>query len=172
MAGIAKQDNQRPGRFNHWAARIGKDPGLLHGFRSGLEDTNAEWLRKHGVEVAFESMKVRYIQPRTLHTYTNDFPLPNGILVETKGKFEPADRKKHLLIKKQWPELDIRFVFQRPSDKIRKGSPTTYAMWAEKHGFRWATKLIPVEWMQEPGPAKKPAEVLKGKPLEVFDAEE
>lgn len=166
MAGIAKQSNlNRSVVNNHWAARRGKDPGLVHGFRSGLESANAEWLTKLGVEVSFETTKVRYVIPTTFHIYTPDFTLPNGIIIETKGKFEPSDRKKHLLVRAQWPDLDIRLVFQRPSDRLTKASKTTYAMWAEKNGIKWAFKLIPKQWTEEAGPSRKPEDVLAGKPV-------
>jgi hypothetical protein len=154
-------------RGGHWAARTtssAEDTGLKHGFRSGLEGSNAKHLEQNGVPVLFEVRKLKYVIPESLHTYTVDFELPNGVLVETKGKFEPKDRAKHLLIKAQYPDLDLRFVFQRPSDPITKGSKTTYAMWAEKHGFKWAIKLIPQEWMRERGPARKPSEVLCSTP--------
>jgi hypothetical protein len=46
------------------------------------------------------------------------------------------------------PDLDVRFVFQTPYNKIYKGSKTTYAKWAEKHGFLWcAFHSIPIEWL-------------------------
>ena len=41
------------------------------------------------------------------------FRLDNGIIIETKGAFNSADRKKHKLIKEQHPELDIRFMFEK-----------------------------------------------------------
>lgn len=148
-------------RRGRWPGQAPGDPALRHGYRSGLEETNAKLLEGLGVPVLFEVLKIRYEIPASLHTYTPDFELPNGIIVETKGKFEPADRAKHLLVHAQWPELDIRFVFQRPSDPINKGSKTTYAMWAEKHGFRWAFKRIPEAWVREEGPKRKPEEVLK-----------
>ncbi|MBK1871547.1 hypothetical protein [Taklimakanibacter albus] len=135
--------------------------GLAHGYRSGLEEKNAKFLEAKGIKVAFESIKIPYTVPEIKRRYTPDFPLPNGIIVETKGKLEPEDRAKHLFIKLQHPELDIRFVFQRPTDPIYKGSPTSYAQWCDKHGFKWATKLIPEAWILEPGPKKKPEEVLK-----------
>lgn len=71
------------------------------------------------------------------------------IYIEGKGKFTAIDRKKMLLVKAQHPHLDIRFVFYRANAKIRKGSQTTHAMWAEKHGFPWADKAIPKEWINE-----------------------
>lgn len=73
----------------------------------------------------------------------------NGIIIEAKGLFETKDRQKHLLIKKQYPHLDIRFVFQNPKNTLYKGSKTTYADWCDKYGFKWATKLIPATWFKE-----------------------
>lgn len=134
--------------------------GLRHGFRSGLEAKNAKQLHDLGIEVKFEETKIPYEVPRSDHKYTPDFELPNGIFIETKGKLEPKDRAKHLLIKEQWPDLDIRFVFQRPHDPIRKGSPTTYATWCDRNGFRWASRTIPEDWIREAGPSRKPSEVL------------
>jgi hypothetical protein len=78
--------------------------------------------------------------------YHPDFELPNGILVECKGWFRVDDRTKHLCIKAQHPEKDIRFVFSNPNAKITKGSTTTYSMWCDKHGFKWAKKFVPTEW--------------------------
>ncbi|MBZ5882545.1 endonuclease I, partial [Escherichia coli] len=59
------------------------------------------------------------------------------------------DRQKHLLINAQHPELDIRFVFSNPKARISKTSQTTYADWCERHGFKYAAKVIPQEWIDE-----------------------
>ena len=59
------------------------------------------------------------------------------------------DRQKHLLIKVQHPELDIRFLFQRSKSRISKTSKTTYADWCEKHGFLYCDLHIPKEWLME-----------------------
>lgn len=45
--------------------------------------------------------------------------------------------------------MDIRFVFQNPKNKLYKRSKTTYADWCDKHGFKWATKVIPSSWFKE-----------------------
>jgi hypothetical protein len=118
------------------------------GFRSGLEGKVAKQLEVLGVKVEYETTKVKYVIPESLHTYTPDFVLPNGIVVETKGRFVVADRKKHLLIKQQHPDLDIRFVFQNSKNKITKGSKTTYADWCIKNGFQYADKEIPDKWLR------------------------
>lgn len=59
------------------------------------------------------------------------------------------DRKKHLLIRKQRPDLDIRFVFDNPNSRTSKQAKMTYAKWCDKHGFLYAKKLIPEEWINE-----------------------
>ena len=120
---------------------------LKAGFRSGLEQDNARHLEKHGVDFEYESTKIKYIAPPK--TYTPDIKLWNGIFIETKGRFMPCDRTKHLLLKEQHPELDIRFVFSNSNTKLSKRSKATYADWCNKHGFKYADGLVPVEWMKE-----------------------
>lgn len=122
---------------------------LKHGFRSGLEDDVAQMLTEAGIPFTYEKTKIRYIKPASEHQYTPDFVLDNGIIVETKGRFLVADRKKHLLIKRQHPELDIRLVFSNSKQKLAKGSHTTYAAWCEKNGFLYADKTIPEHWLNE-----------------------
>ena len=116
-------------------------------FRSGLEYRVACQLEDLGVAYEYEQLKVKY--QRRESTYTPDFELPNGIIIKAKGRFKSEDRSKHLRIKEQHPELDIRFVFSNSSNKLNKNSNTTYAGWCEKHGFKWSDKVIPVEWLNE-----------------------
>ena len=120
-----------------------------YGFKSGLEESISQQIEGRGIEVKYESEEVSYIIPASEHTYHPDFRLPNGIRVETKGRFVLADRKKHLLVKEQNPQLDIRFVFSNSKNKINKKSKTTYGMWCEKHGFKYADKEIPQSWFEE-----------------------
>ena len=120
-----------------------------YGFKSGLEESVSNQITSRGLSVQYESEEVSYIIPASEHTYHPDFKLPNGIRVETKGRFVLADRKKHLLVKQQNPELDIRFVFTNSKNKINKKSKTTYADWCEKNGFKYADKVIPDEWFSE-----------------------
>jgi len=123
--------------------------GLKEGYRSGLEDLIASQLEEKGIEVSYESFSIPYTQPQKPRKYTPDFPLPNGIIIETKGRFVTADRQKHLWVKEQHPDLDIRFVFSNPNSRIGKKSKTTYAMWCSKNGFKYAKQKIPEEWLKE-----------------------
>ena len=130
--------------------------GLREGYRSGLEESVAEDLKERRVNFRFEPYKIKYTQPTKERSYLPDFEISQYdrigdafrfILVETKGRFVTADRQKQLLIKNEFPHLDIRFVFQNPNQKLSKKSKTTYAMWCDKHGFKWAKKTVPEEWL-------------------------
>ena len=107
-----------------------------------------------GVEYKYEELKLKYTVPASNHTYTPDFELPNGIIVETKGHWVLADRKKQLLVKQQHPDKDIRIVFSNSKTKIAKGSKTSYADFCNKHGIKFADKRIPEEWINEPRASK------------------
>ncbi len=125
----------------HWVAR-------KNGFKSGLEETISGQISAKGIQPNYEQHEIQYIIPESVHTYHPDFKLPNGIYVETKGRFLAADRKKHLLIKKQHPQMDVRFVFSNSRNKISKKSKTTYGMWCEKNGFIYSDKFIPESWFK------------------------
>jgi len=116
-------------------------------FRSGLEYKIAKQLEDCGITYEYEKLRLKYQRP--LSTYTPDFEIPNGIIIEGKGKFVGSDRSKHLLIKERHPELDIRFVFSNSKSKLYKGSKQTYGGWCDKHGFKYADKVIPEEWLKE-----------------------
>tara|TARA_R110000796_G_scaffold86661_2_gene187413 strand:+ start:2081 stop:2476 length:396 start_codon:yes stop_codon:yes gene_type:complete len=122
--------------------------GIKYGYRSGLEDRISEQLKSLNVSFKYEEFKIQY-EVNEIRTYTPDFELPNGIIIESKGRFVAADRKKHLMVKQQYPKIDIRFVFSNSKAKINKGSKTSYAEWCQKHGYLYADKLIPEEWIKE-----------------------
>lgn len=131
------------------AKKTSDQRGLIEGYRSGLEDKVADQLRSLSIPIHYEATKVRYTPPTKTRTYSPDFLIPNGIIIETKGRFVTADRQKHKHIAAEHPDLDIRFVFSNPNQRISKTSKTTYAKWCEDYGFLYAAKLIPSAWLTE-----------------------
>ena len=122
------------------------------GYRSGLEQVVAEQLERIQLPFEYESKdrRISYEKPSTQHKYTPDFTFGESkIIIETKGYFTSADRKKMKLVKTQNPEFDVRFVFSNSNTKIGKKSNTTYAMWCDMHGFKYADKVIPAAWVEE-----------------------
>ena len=120
---------------------------LRNGYRSGLEDDISVDLKKRGVSFEYETLKIKWTLLEN-KTYTPDFILPNGIIIESKGRFVAADRKKHLKVKEQHTDLDIRFVFSNSRAKLNKGAKSTYGDWCDKYGFTYADKRIPDEWLK------------------------
>ena len=121
-----------------------------YGYRSGLELKLAEYLKELSVKYDYECVKIEW-EDLAYRTYTPDFVLFNGIIIETKGMFTAADRRKHLAIKKQHPKLDIRFVFENSRRKLRKGAKSSYAEWCIRYGFLYYDRIIPEDWLKEKG---------------------
>ena len=122
---------------------------IAQGYRSGLEVAIAKQLDELGIQYQYEVYPIAYTVPSRPTRYTPDFILPNGIIVEAKGRLPTTDRKKHRLIREQYPDLDLRFVFSNPNTRIGKTSKTTYGMWCERLGIPFAHKTIPEEWLKE-----------------------
>ena len=115
-------------------------------YRSKFEVRVAADLGKRKVDFQYEKVCFDYV-PK-IRNYTPDFYLPESkIYIETKGRLTTNDRVKHLLIKDQYPDLDIRFVFVNADNKISRTSKTTYANWCDRHKFLWAESLVPMEWL-------------------------
>ena len=129
-----------------------------YGYRSGLEYKLSLYLKKKKCEYSYESIKIEW-EDLAYRTYTPDFILNNGIIIETKGRFLAIDRRKHLAIQKQHPNLDIRFVFTNSRARLSKGAKSTYAQWCIKHGFRYYDRIIPEDWLKEKGQNKHPKRI-------------
>ena len=110
-------------------------------------------MKEQRVKFKYEPFKIEW-EDLAYRTYTPDFVLFNGVIIETKGQFTASDRRKHLAIKKQHPKLDIRFVFENSRRKLRKGAKSTYGEWCTKYGFRYYDRIVPEEWLKEKGKNK------------------
>lgn len=105
--------------------------------------------RKGNYTFDYESEYIPYILEKR---YLPDFVVHKKdgsvIYIESKGYFRPADRGKMLAIKRNHPELDIRFIFYR-NDKI-KGSKNRYTDWCDRHKFpHHVGNNVPREWLNE-----------------------
>jgi hypothetical protein len=156
------------------------------GFRSGFESDVADTLHNLGVKFDYEhpvKCCFNYYKPinkgrllneawqevkigdknriAQLCSYTTDYVIykQDGtphFYVETKGRFTASDRSKHRLIKEQYPEVDLRILFQNNGKATPK---LTYKAWCDKFnitcGFiKRKTKTDPglyfeQDWIQE-----------------------
>ena len=121
--------------------------------KNPLEDAVAEQIRQKldpskPLAYWYEKETIQYDLPPAV--YKPDFLLPNGVIIEVKGFFESEDRTKHLLLREQHPELDVRFIFSNSKMKIAPGSKTSYGDWCLKHGFLFSDRKIPEAWFSDP----------------------
>ena len=131
--------------------------------RSQFERTIATSLHSRGISYEYEPTQFEYQEPlrknkascadcgstTLLRTgwYTPDFLLPNGIYIETKGRFTAADRRKHLAVREAHPDETIVMLFMR-DNKIHKNSSTFYSDWCMEHDIDFAIKDLKEEWLQ------------------------
>ena len=85
--------------------------------------------------------------------YTPDFILRKSdgskMYIETKGLWTVKDRFKARLVHEEHDPLDLRYVFSNQNARLYKGSPTSYAMYCQRLGWKYAHKVIPEEWLAE-----------------------
>jgi len=131
-------------------------------YKSKLERTNGKLLEEKGISFFYEPKEgqIEWLLPASIHTYTPDFFIPTTsggyLVVETKGIWEYTDRCKHAWVKRQYPNLDIRFVFSNSRTRTSKGAKQTYADICEGRGrgifkgltWTYADKRIPEAWLQ------------------------
>ena len=142
------------------------------GYASGLERENGRVLEVSKLEFWYEDgpCNIEYTLPiRTgycgdcegknivsRHHYTADFAFRSKsgklILIECKGHplaWTGKTRSKHQNIKKQFPEMDLRFIFSDKNKKISSSSKTTNTQWCKRQNFLCESRLIPQCWLEE-----------------------
>ena len=141
---------------NHWhsAGSSKRAAAYKYGYKSGLEHTVAEQIKTAEYPLKYETETLNYVVPERKAKYTPDFVFVKRtgelMFVETKGRWTSADRLKMKHVLASNPGIDIRMVFQAPTQKISKGSKTTYEAYANKLGIiHVGKKIIPVEWFDE-----------------------
>lgn len=131
--------------------------------RSKFEQDVAKQLRNKRVDFEYEKWYLDYEQAThgdsfvcntcgskaisRQRWYLPDFVLKDtGLIIEAKGRFTAADRKKMKAVKDNHPDEDIRILFQR-NNKIHKNSEKRYTDWCDDNGFPCAVGTIPDDWL-------------------------
>ncbi len=118
----------------------------MAGLRSILEVRTQSWLENHDIPFKYEAEKWGYqYEPAT---YTPDFKI-DGISIECKGKLTKEVRKKLLAIIECNPDKQLYLIFEKPENKINRGSKTTYGEWATKHGIKWSQVVPDPTWFKK-----------------------
>lgn len=115
-----------------------------------------EEAKRNAKDVKYESEWFDYISK---HRYNPDIVMTTKsgkrIYIEVKGNgrsFDSTVRAKMVAMKKQHPDIDIRFIFYRDGKVGRRkkdGTFTKQSDWAARHDFPFGIKTIPPEWYEE-----------------------
>jgi len=138
-----------PGRkeAKRHAAMVGMKSILEVQVAASLDEMGVEWLYEHETLVYHtclgwdESCNVK------TQTYTPDFTLKNGVLLEAKGKMTLDTRKKMVAVKRCHPDRRICMIFGYANNKLSaRPNATRYWQWAEAEGFEWSDIVVKKEW--------------------------
>ena len=118
----------------------------LAGFKSMLEVRTAAWLEERSIPFLYE--KEKWVYQHEPQTYKPDFCF-GDFVIECKGKLTKDVRKKILSIIRCNPDKKLFLVFEKPDNKINRGSKSTYADWANKVGIPWSTVIPELTWFRK-----------------------
>jgi hypothetical protein len=109
------------------------------GYRSMSEVRFAARLNDADIPFGYETeiLKYQYNPQKYVVDFTLEIDNTHKILLEYKGKLDGPSRKKMRAVKAANPDMDIRFVFEKPNNKLYKGAKLRYWEWAERYGFKW-----------------------------------
>jgi hypothetical protein len=132
------------------------------GRRSKFEDTVAGWLDAEGITYQYEPWQLEYQEPlrknlaecgdcgssNLLRTgwYTPDFVLDSGLIIEAKGRFTAADRRKMLAVIEGHPDERIVMLFMR-DNRIHRRSQTYYSDWCMERDIDYDIGQLKQEWL-------------------------
>lgn len=117
-------------------------------YKSGLELWFATLAKKEGMVAEYEAESFAYVRPSH---YNPDWKIAPNVFIETKGYFPRAQRANLLAFKEQYPKVRILLLFGNAQNKLSAKAKTTYAQWADKHGFEWADVKsgLPFRWWKK-----------------------
>lgn len=127
----------------------------MNKYRNKFESNTGAALEASGIEFTYESERLEYT---VSGKYIPDFIIQTKsgkIYVETKGNgrsFDGPSRRKLIAVKTQHPDIDLRIVFYSNGNigpRRKDGSRLTQGEWATKHGFIYAIREIPQDWLLE-----------------------
>ena len=126
----------------------------MNRYRNKFERDIGEQLAVLPLSMVYESTKIDYTVKAD---YIPDFDIktPSGQIyhLETKGNgrsFDQHTRRKMIAVKKQHPELEVRILFYsdgKIGPKRKDGTFMRQSDWAEKHGFAYAIRKLPEQWL-------------------------
>ena len=132
-------------------SQMARKYSAMAGMRSMGEVRCAADMKRRKIKYKYEELEMQY--QHKPQKYTPDFVIRGQVpkhgdrIIEYKGKMTNETRKKLLSIQRCNPSAVLCLVFEKPNNKIRKGSKTTYWQWAEQNDFPWSEHYVKDEWL-------------------------
>jgi hypothetical protein len=122
-------------------------------YRSWFEVDIAIDALARGIDFAYEQDVLPWVEPAKIRKYNPDYTVEksNGemLIVEAKGRWTAADRKKICYVTEQHPDVDLRILFERDNTLSKSPKSKRYSEWCDKKGIKWAVgRTIPEEWLK------------------------
>lgn len=109
--------------------------------RNSFEKLLESQIKRSKIKFTYETEKIPYV---ISGNYIPDFIIETTygkVYVEAKGYFRREAKSKMVAVKRQHPNLDIRFVFYKYSKANER--------WAIKYNFPYAFEKIPKSWLAQ-----------------------
>lgn len=134
-------------------------------FRSLYEEKIGDWLEENGIDYGYELYSFEYEGPVRRNRsrcsecgskelvydgwYTPDFFVGTDCIIEAKGRFTAADRRKIKAVKDTVPELKDKLVMMFMTDnKLNRSAKMRYSDWCEQEGIDYVVGTEPKkEWL-------------------------
>ena len=121
-------------------------------YRSMYEDNIASWMEANGIKFTYETYSYQYEAPVRKNRskcgecgsknlvfdgwYTPDFFVGSRLIVEAKGRFTAADRRKIKAARDSVPELKEKLVMMFMTDnKLNRSAKQRYSDWCKQEGI-------------------------------------
>jgi hypothetical protein len=134
-------------------------------YRSNYEDNIAKWMEDNEVDFTYETYSYQYEGPVRKNKsrcgkcgstelvydgwYTPDFFVGDSTIIEAKGRFTAADRRKIKAVRDSVPELKdkLRMMFML-DNKLNRNAKQRYSDWCEQEGIDYVVGTVPKkEWL-------------------------
>ena len=134
-------------------------------YRSNYEDKIAKWMEDNDINFSYEAYSYQYEGPVRRNRsrcsecgstalvydgwYTPDFFVGDSIIIEAKGRFTAADRRKIKAVRADIPELADKLVMMFMTDnKLNRNAKKRYSDWCEDEGIDYVVGTeLKKEWL-------------------------
>ena len=123
--------------------KLRPQPQQTSKYKSKFESQFADDLKKRNLSLPMKhsALTMKLLAPISLTLYST------VLLLKRRATSRNKIDENILRLRRNGPDLDIRFCFQNSRTKLSKAKNSiSYADWCTRHGFQYCDKFIPEDW--------------------------